>query len=228
VSAAVEPRAAEVRIRPVLPVDEASLRAVAELHAELLPFGPLAALGPDFLRTVCYRAPLRDGLLTVALAEADGCPAGFVAYTANSARFHAEAMRRHVVLAAWQLVRAVALDPRRLRAVPRILRVMRSRVADDEDRSAVGEVIGVGVRPEFLTPTFRRRTGSWVSRDVISYAAADLHQAGKERLRMFVAAENTRTLLLYQVLGAEFARVEHGGEPTMAVTFTLPLGGSRG
>lgn len=217
-----------VRIRPVRPDDDPGLRAVAQLHAELLPFGPLAALGPDFLRAVCYRAPLRDGLLTVGLAEVDGAPAGFVACTADSERFHADAMRRHLVLAAAQLLRAVVLDPRRLRALPRIVRVMRSRVADEEDRSDVGEVIGVGVRPEYLAPAFRKRTGSWLSRDVIAWAAAELHRAGKRRLRMFVAAENTRTLLLYKVLGAGFTKVEHGGEPTMAVTFALPFGGNAG
>jgi ribosomal protein S18 acetylase RimI-like enzyme len=227
-SAAAEPRASTVQIRPVAPTDDEGLRAVAALHEELLPFGPLAALGPDFLRTVCYRAPTRDGLLAVALAEVDGRPAGFVAYTGDSARFHAEATRRHAVLAAWRLVVALAQDPRRLRAVPRIGRVMRSRVADDEDRRAVGEVIGVGVRPEFLAAAFRKRTGRWLSRDLIAHAAADLHDAGNERLRMFVAAENTRTLLLYQALGADFERVEHGGEPTIAVTFALPFGGSRG
>ena len=215
-----------VRIRTIQPTDDDGLQAVARLHEELLPFGPLAALGADFLRTVCYRAPVRDGLLTVLLAEADGQPAGFVAYTTDTERFHSEALRRHVLLAGWQLLVALVSDPRRLRAVPRILRVMRSRVDDGEDRSGYGEVIGLGVRPDFLAPAFRKRTGRWLSKDLVAAAAADLHAAGKDRLRMFVAAENTRTMLLYQLLGATFERLEHGGEPTVAVTFTLPFGGA--
>ena len=220
--------AAVVRIRAVDPADRSALQAVAVLHEELLPFGPLAALGADFLRVVCYQAPMRDGLLAVGLAEADGLPAGFVAYTADSERFHAEAMKRHVLLAGFQLVLALVKDPRRLKAVPRILRVMRSRVNDGEDRSAVGEVIGVGVRPESLTPKFRKRSGRWLSKDLIGHSAEAVQAAGKQRLRMFVAAENSRTLLLYQLLGAEFERLEHGGEPTVAVTFTLPFGGGSG
>jgi len=163
--------AAVVRIRAVDPADRSALQAVAVLHEELLPFGPLAALGADFLRVVCYQAPMRDGLLAVGLAEADGRPAGFVAYTADSERFHAEAMKRHVLLAGFQLVLALVKDPRRLKAVPRILRVMRSRVNDGEDRSDVGEVIGVGVRPEYLTPKFRKRTGRWLSKDLIGHSA---------------------------------------------------------
>jgi GNAT superfamily N-acetyltransferase len=204
--------------------DDDALLAVGGLHEELLPFGPLAALGADFLRVVCYRAPIRAGLLSVAIAEVDGVPAGFVAWTADSQRFHAEALRAHLPLAAWRGAVALVRDPWRVAAVPRILRVLRSRTGDDEDRSASGEVIGIGVRPEFVSGPFRRRSGRWLSRDLVAHAAGALHAEGCERLRMFVAAENTRTLLLYKVLGATFRRVEHGGEPTMAVTFALPFG----
>jgi hypothetical protein len=217
-----------VTIRDVDPGDDAALRAVAALHEELLAFGPLAALGADFLRTVCYRAPVRGGLMSVALAEVDGVPAGFVAWTAESGRFHAEAMRSNLGVAAVQGALALLRDPRRLRAAPRILRVMRSRVDDGGDRDSVGEVIGLVARPEFVTPAFRRQTRTWISRDLVAHAAAALHGRGRTRLRMFVAAENTKALVLYQVLGADFAPVEHGGEPTVAVTFALPFpaGGS--
>jgi ribosomal protein S18 acetylase RimI-like enzyme len=217
-------KAPVVTIRNVAASDAAGLRAVGKLHEELLPFGPIAALGADFLTVVAYRAPVRDGLLQLALAEVDGKPAGFVAYMADSERFHAEAMRKHLLLAGFQLGLAMLRDPRRLRAVPRILRVMRSRVDDGEDRGTFGEVIGIGARPEYLTARFRKQSGRWLSRELVAWAADDLFKAGKGKLRMFVAAENTRTLLLYQLLGAEFERVEHGGEPTMAVTFGLPFG----
>jgi ribosomal protein S18 acetylase RimI-like enzyme len=214
-----------VRIRRVPANDATALQAVGRLHAELLPFGPLAALGADFLRIVAYRAPVRDGLLRLAVAEVDGVPVGFAAWTADSERFHGEAVRRHVVLAATQAVSALVRDPRRLRAVPRILRVMRSRVGDGEDRGAYGELIGLGVLPEFASPKFRKRTGRWISRDLVAHAADDLHAAGKAKVRVYVAAENTRTLLLYQFLGGTFERLEHGGEPTIAVDLALPFGG---
>lgn len=216
-----------VRIRTVGTEDDAGLRAVAELHTRILDFGPLAALGPDFLRTVCYRAPIRDGLLVVALAEVDGVPAGFAAYTADSAHFHARALRRHLLLAGSQALATLVREPHRARAVPRILRVMRSRMADHEDRTQFGEIISIGVSPEFTTAEFRRRTGHWLSRDLVSHAADQLYHNGRHQLRMFVAAENTHALLLYQFLGATFERVEHGGEPTVAVTFELPLAASR-
>lgn len=216
-----------VRIRQVAGTDDAALRAVGRLHADLLPFGPLAALGPDFLRVVAYRAPVRDGLLRLAVAEVDETPVGFAAWTADSERFHGEAVRRHLLLAAAHAALALVRDPRRVRAVPRILRTMRSRVDDGEDRSGYGELIGIGVRPEYASPKFRKRTGCWLSRDLIALAADELHAAGKDKLRVFVAAENTRTLLLYQFLGGTFERLEHGGEPTVAVDLALPLGGAR-
>jgi ribosomal protein S18 acetylase RimI-like enzyme len=212
-----------VRIRRVAASDEAALRAVGRLHAELIPFGPLAALGADFLRIVAYRAPARDGLLRLALAEVDGTPVGFAAWTADSERFHGEAVRRHLVLAGTQAAMALVRDPRRVRAVPRILRVLRSRVDDGEDRGAYGELIGLGVLPEYTSAKFRKRSGRWISRDLVAHAADDLHAVGKETLRVYVAAENTRTLMLYQFLGGRFERLEHGGEPTVAVDLALPF-----
>lgn len=214
-----------VRIRPVVATDAAALRAVGELHAQLLPFGPLAALGPDFLRIVAYRAPVTDGLLRLALAEVDGVPVGFAAWTSETQRFHAESLRRHLLLAGAHAALALLRDPRRLRAVPRIVRVMRSRTGDGEDRAGYGELIGLGVLPEYVSPPFRKRTGRWLSRDLVAHAADQLYAAGKGKLRIFVAAENTRTLMLYQYLGGSFERLEHGGEPTVAVDFALPFGG---
>ncbi len=214
----------QVELRELDVSDDTALRAVARLHTELMPFGPLAPLGEDFLRVVAYRAPMRDGLLRVALAEIDGAPAGFVAYTEDSAEFHARALKQHWVLAGWRMARALLSGPGRLRAVPRILRVVRSRVDEGGRGDRFGEVIGLAALPESVTAEFRKRSGRWISRDLIAYAARRLHEAGRAELRMFVAAENTKTLLFYQVLGARFERVEHGGEPTVAVTFELPMG----
>ncbi len=225
VQSAATSHAPTVRIRQVEVTDDTTLRAVGKLHAELLPFGPLAALGADFLRIVAYRAPVGDGLLRLAVADVDGVPVGFAAWTSDSERFHAEAVRRHLVLAGTHAALAVVRDPRRLRAAPRILRVMRSRTDDDEDRGGYGELIGLGVLPEYASPQFRKHTGRWLSRDLVAHAADDLAAVGKVRLRIFVAAENTRTLMLYQFLGGTFERLEHGGEPTVAVDFALPLRG---
>jgi ribosomal protein S18 acetylase RimI-like enzyme len=218
----------QIDLREIEPTDDAALRAVADLHTSLMSFGPLAPLGPGFLRVVAYRAPMRERLLRVAMAEVDGEPVGFVAFTEDSAAFHAEAMRRHWFLAGSRLLGALVKDPRRLRAVPRISRVMRSRVYGGGGAKPFGEVIGLAALPDAVNAEFRKRTGRWISRDLIAYAAQELHKIGRTELRMFVAAENTATLLLYQFLGARFEPLKHGGEPTIAVTFDLPTGELRG
>jgi ribosomal protein S18 acetylase RimI-like enzyme len=200
----------------------ADVAAVTGLHLTLLGHGPMARLGEPFLRNFCYTTLLADGLMRVALFEVDGRPAGFVAYTSRSITFHRVAVRRHAAYVAWLTARFVLGDPRRLGRVAKAVWLMGSRRAEhDLAQDPLGEVVAIGVLPEYRSPEFVRGTGVAVSEALVTHAMARLRAEGVTRMRMVVEAHNTATLLFYHRLGARFEPYEHAGEPMVHVWFDL-------
>jgi ribosomal protein S18 acetylase RimI-like enzyme/2-polyprenyl-3-methyl-5-hydroxy-6-metoxy-1,4-benzoquinol methylase len=209
-------------IRDVDPTDAETLRRLARLHVRLLDFGPLAALGERFVAQVCYRLPMSDNLLRAALYYVDGQPVGLIGYTSRAATFHARALRNHWVRSGFALVAALLADPRRLLRLARALRVIVGRggeVSPQPDPSA--EVLSIGVLPEYLTPAFVARSGRRISEELVEHAAAYFVRAGLPNMRMFVDANNTRTLLFYHRMGAEFQPRRQAGEDVVEVRFDL-------
>jgi ribosomal protein S18 acetylase RimI-like enzyme len=112
--------------------------------------------------------------------------------------------------------------------VPRLLKalwLMCSRRAElhlGED--PLGEVLAIGVLPEYRTPGFVRRTGLRIGAALVAHVAAHLRRAGVERMRMVVEADNKPALLFYHQLGGRFEPYEHAGEPMVQVWFDLTTG----
>lgn len=224
-TAAVPPQRVQFRLREINHDDAAGLASIAELHMELLGYGPMAGLGGRFVREVCYRAHMKDDLLRVALAEVDGRPVGFVAYTPHSLSFHRSGLRKHLVRAGFETAVAVISRPARLIKLLRALRVLGSRrdeVAREEE--ALGEVVCIAVRQQYLAPSFARASGLRISELLVRHAAAYLWRAGLERMRMLVDRDNRPVLMLYHFLGARFQEYSLGGEPMVEVTFDLGAG----
>src|SRR5262245_63770328 len=118
----------------------------------------MAKLGEEFVREVCYRVPMADGLLKLAVFEHQGEILGFVAYTDHSITFHRLALRAHWIYSVSMAIGAIAKDPRRLPKLLRIARVVLSRRAEQETLTdPLGEVVCLAVRPEVLTATFARQ-----------------------------------------------------------------------
>jgi len=218
--------APSVRLLEIAADDRAGLEAIAELHMELLDYGPMAGLGRNFVREVCYRAHMEEGVLRVALAEVDGVPAGFIATTPYSLSFHRSGLRKHAVLAGWETVKAIARDPRRLIKLLRALRVLGSRRDElkRDDSVAEGEVVCIAVRPQFLNPRFQRTTGIRLSEALVRRSADYLRRAGIDRMRMLVDSDNKPVLMLYHLLGAHFKNYSLGGEQMVEVVFDLADG----
>jgi len=210
-------------IREIDPANLADVAAISGLHLRLLGHGPMARLGEMFLRRFCYGVLLRDDLMRAALFEVDGRPAGFAAYTSRSITFHREAVRRHWAYVAWLIALSVVRDPRLVARVLKAVRLMFSRRAElDLGRDPLGEVLAIGVLPEYLTPQFVRRTASRIGDELVAHAAACLRRAGVDRMRMVVEADNKPALLFYHRLGGRFEAYEHAGEPMVHVWFDLP------
>ena len=84
-----------LRLRNVSANDDSGLRTVAQLHMELLGFGPMSGLGETFVREICYRNHVRSDLLWLTVAEVDGKVAGLVAATPYSSTFHRHGLRHY-------------------------------------------------------------------------------------------------------------------------------------
>lgn len=209
----------------VLPSDAAGLDAVAALHMELLDYGPMAGLGERFVREVCYRAHMDEGVLRVMLARFDGIPAGFVAVTPYSLSFHRSGLRQHAMLAAWETLRSILSRPSRIPKLLRALRVLGSRRHEIErEEDELGEVVCIAVRPQFLSGRFQRETGLRLSQLLVQRCAEYLRHAGVEDMRMLVDADNRPVLMLYHLMGAHFKGYALGGEPMTEVWFDLRNG----
>ncbi len=209
-------------IRQVIPSDEEGLDIITALHMELLPFGPMAQFGEKFICEICYAAPLRAGLVHLAIAEVDGQPAGFVGYSDDGELFHSTLIRNHFLKAGWLVGLSLLQQPRRLLRLPRALRVVRSRTEMPEAFSAIqGELIVIGARADYLKPAFVRRTGLRVSVLMLEHAFDHYRQRGVKQVRVVTDADNRAVLFLYQSLGASFTPCIYGGVPSMLVTIDL-------
>lgn len=210
------------RLRESDAANRQDVRAITQLHLKLLGHGPMARLGELFLRRFCYHTLIRDGLMKVALYEVDGQPAGFIAYTTHSMTFHRIAIRRHLPYVVSLMAVSILRDPRVVLRLLKALRLMGSRRAElDLGRDPIGEVLAIGVLPEYRTPQFIRRTGVRIGEQLIAHVRSYLERAGVERMRMVVEAHNTPTLLFYQSLGGRFEPYEQAGEPMVQVWFDL-------
>lgn len=202
--------------------DQRGLNAVADLHMELLGFGPMAGLGWQFVRDICYAAHMRDNLLRVTLAEVDGQPAGFVAYTPYSIGFHRSGLSKHWLQAGFSVLQALVREPARCVKLVRALKVLWSRRGETVlGTDPLGEVVCVAVRKQFLAPAFVRKSGIRLSQALVQHAREKLSAAGASRMRMIVDADNKPVLMLYHLMGAHFENYQQAGEPRVHVWFDL-------
>ena len=168
------------RIREVSHQEKEAMDDIADLHIELLGFGPMAGLGRRFIRDACYVNNMLDGQLKVAIYEVDGVVAGFVAYTDLSISFHRTSIRKHWFRTSVTLMMSLLEDPRRVGALARAVSVLLSRrgEADIVGEDPMGEDVCVAVLPEYLKPEFRLGSGARPGQSLIVYAANQLKNLG--------------------------------------------------
>jgi ribosomal protein S18 acetylase RimI-like enzyme len=206
-----------------VPADDArGLDAIADLHMELLDYGPMAGLGWRFVRDICYQAHMHDDLLRVTLVTVNGEPAGFVAYTSLSISFHRSGLAQHWFRAGTVLAHSLLVRPARILKLARALKVLWSRRGETVlGFDPLGEVVCVAVRKKFLAPSFVRASGIRLSQHLIDHAREQLIKAGAKRMRMIVDADNKPVLMLYHLMGAHFEPYQQAGEPRVHVWFDL-------
>ncbi len=201
--------------------DHERLDAIAQMHMDLLDFGPMAPLGKRFVRTIGYQMPIHDGLMSVACIEVDGRLAGFIGYTEQAKGFFSAALRAHPFKLCGLLLLAVLQKPSRLVALYHAARVITARESTDDAGESPAEITAIAAAEEFTNRQFVRAHGLRVSEELINHAKKDLQGRGVRRLRGTIDGFNKATVMMFGQLGATITSLEQAGEPMFAATFDL-------
>lgn len=219
---AVRSEGIPISVRDADPASDSDMETLAALHEETLPFGPVAQLGRRFLREVCYRALLLDGLMEAAIAEVDGKPAGFIAFTTRSITFHRAGLKRHWLLSGMVLATSLAQQPSLAKRVLPVVRLMASRRAEKERESdPLAELTAIGVKEEYRGAIRTDHSVRRVADELVKHAAVRFESAGFTTFRAVVDADNRATLLFYGGYGADSEPTDRGGR--RSVLFTIPI-----
>lgn len=198
------------------------LTNVAELHAHLLHFGPIAPFGVRFIRTIAYELPLRQGLMSLACALDGDRIAGFVAFTESAAQFHETTIRKNRLHIALALLRALIAKPARMARIGRAIRMTSNRPpVSTSSVDSMAEMIALAVDLDYQGTAAIRRLGYRVSTELVRYAQRRLRERQFSQLRGIVDAFNKRTLFMYSQLGASITKIDQAGEPMYEVVFDL-------
>lgn len=173
---------------------------LARLHGELLAHSPVALLGPEFLQRYYYRTLPRLGLIVGQVAYVDDQPAGFIVGTHDSAGFMRAAIRRHFLRIGVVLTASVLRDPRRIAAIWEGLQIMRG-LPPSAVGQAPGEILSMGVLPEFRSREFCARTRLRIGQDLLAAVLDQLRARGVSEARAIVDADNLEARLFYSGQG---------------------------
>lgn len=151
-----------------------------------------------------HRLP-RLGLIFGAVAYVGAHRAGFVAATHDSAGFMRAGMRQAWFQLGRVLTTTLLTNPGAARPLAAAWTAMRRR-AGSGSSSVPGEILSLGVLPEYRQALFVRRSGLQISTDLIEHAITRLRARGVRAVRAVVAAENLPAKLLYCGLGWTLGR----------------------
>ena len=206
-------------IRALDPQDPRDLEAVAKMHTALLPGSPVCQLGAEFMQRFYYRKLVEDGLIHCDLYINEGTPVGFIAYTEIPSRFMSEGLRRHGLYLAGIMILSLLRHPSRIAAVLRTLRIMSRRTRKTEGAQE-GEMLSLGVLPQFRSPDFTRRTGTRISSALFENARGYFRNRGVAEIYLLVEAENKPAMMLYKAMGGRFEQDAASKGKSLRVTYS--------
>ena len=191
------------------PGDATQLRAVAGLHATLLPGSPIPRLGTRFMTHFYYRSLVKDGLVGCFLYKVGEQYVGFLAFTEHPGTFMSEGRRRHLLRLMLVLGRAMLAKPGRIRVLWETVAIGRRDGRRPAGASAgVGEVLSFGVLEGFRGGA----PGLRISNQLFDATIRHLGERGCRRLEWNVEKANLRGQQFYASYGARMERSAVAGE----------------
>ncbi len=203
------------------PLKTADAEQVADLHFQYLNDSPIVRFGSSFLRRFFYRTLVRDGLVGVSFHRHEGRIIGFISYTTEPFGFMGKGGRRHPFALAWSLLSGIVQRPGTAKEIVQIMRVMRERTEEDTESRDTGEVISLVVDSDyrgFVPAGGETRLAVRLFEDAVEFFAAQ--KVG--RVHLLVRPENLASNIFCSSMGAEFGKMEYGGETVHRYTYTIP------
>lgn len=162
--------------------------------------GTVALLGRRFMRDFNYRYLPQDDFTFGAVAYVDKTPAGFIVATPDAGGFSADVLRRYWRQLLWVLSSSVLLNPARWKAAIWAWRLFSKRPAL-QILEPVGEILTVGVLPEYRDAGFVRKHGIRIGGDLLDVAITGFRARGVKVFRACVESHNREVRLFYLARG---------------------------
>lgn len=218
----VKPNTVKHVLREIDPNNKTDVEAITKLHLELLHWGPMARMGRLFLQRFCYSILIKDNLMRAALCEVNGQPAGFIAYTAYSITFHRTAIKKHWPYVTYIMLISILRDPSIIFRIRKAVRLMFSRRLEKNlGKDPSGEVVAIGVLPEFRSPKFINSSGLRLSHELFGKAVSYFRSLGLSKMRLVVDSFNKPVLFFYHSLGGRCEPYKRAGDPMVQIWFDL-------
>jgi ribosomal protein S18 acetylase RimI-like enzyme len=183
---------------------------LSNLHARLLPKSPITRLGRHFREDFYYRDLPDLGHIFGTVAYVDNHAAGFAVAALDSDRFMRIAVRQKGLRIAWLLGRCLLASPGRIAAVWETTRIQAGREGL-RSRARTGEVLSIGVLPQYRGTEFHSRTGLSIARDVLLDLMATFRESKARAVRTIVDEDNTPSIRLFERSGWRRVQTEVPG-----------------
>lgn len=184
-------------IEPLSRDQQARRGSVALLHSREIPYGDLAAFGPELLGRFYYGVLLDDPDFACAVYLFEGEVAGFAAFSRDFGAVRRRAVRKHGLLLIWLLATAVVRAPRRLRALFELLLPIRSA------SSAVprAEALSLAVAERYRSSEFFQKTGLRIGVALYVHIGKTLYEMGEREAKAFSRSDNVLANATLRSLG---------------------------
>lgn len=209
-----------IEIRDFDSATPAPRETLARLHAELLPNSPMHLLGHRFMRDFYYALLPANDLIKVSIAFVGGEPAGFIASTDKPNEFISVALRRWWPRLAWTLCTQILVRPTCVFAGWEAWRIMSARKREPSPVMAAGEILSLGVLPQFRDHRFVQQTHVRLGNELTKRALQKFSEAGINSVFAIVDADNLPAHLMYGHLGWRLTRKVVPGWRIPSVEFT--------
>jgi ribosomal protein S18 acetylase RimI-like enzyme len=182
------------------------VRDISNLHAALLPDSPVTRLGAHFREKFYYKDLPELGQVFGVVAYVEGRATGFVAATHDSDGFMSSALRQRGPRIVWVIASALFGDLRRIRAVWEASQINsdRNQLAGrgaSAEHEPMGEILSIGVLPQFRDAAFRSRSGLHIARDLVGCVMETFRTHGAAKVRVIVDEDNLHAQRFYENLG---------------------------